>query len=199
MALERPPYFLHFLQPDEAMPTRGTTGDWGETNLWKAKQAGRRFNQQLDPDQLKWIEWYAAEKSVTWEEARAVARQQAAEADCRVERIFEAVRRGLSDGRAEPLPSRQRCSMYVFDASLDISAYSSAMSIDPNRTLVKIAPMEGARVHRVRMSLLGVVGKDDDTITAAAEQYWAGLTEPELDSEVLLSGPFDVPGVENRR
>lgn len=50
----------------------------------------------------------------------------------------------------------------------------------------------------VCQTALGVVGKDDDTIAATAEQYWAGLTELELDSEVLLSGPFDVPGVETR-
>lgn len=59
--------------------------------------------------------------------------------------------------------------------------------------------MVGARVHRVRMSLLAVVGKDDLTIANAAEQYWEGLSEPGLDSEVLLEGPFDVLGIETRR
>jgi hypothetical protein len=139
MALSAPPYFLHFLQPGEAMPTRGSTDDWGGCRLWKDKQQGLRFDPKLGPDQLRFIREYAEGERVAIEEARRVFIKLQAEADCNVERLFELVRRAASDNRGAPLPCRWNC-MYVFDASLDITAYAATMGIPLDRTLVRSLP-----------------------------------------------------------
>jgi hypothetical protein len=105
------------------------------------------------------------------------------------EYVFEFVRREV----AAALPSRWTC-MFAFDESLDPVAYLATMpGMAPIRpTLIRIRPLEGARWHRARASLLNCNNSLPHEIEQRAREYWTALSVPELDSEVLLTGDMEI-------
>ncbi len=106
--------------------------------------------------------------------------------DFRVEQIFEA------HPRRKAL-SRKTC-MFVFDDCLDPDTYALQIGIKAprSRTLIRIKPLEGAVTHRGQLACLRH-GTDSEAHQNAGHYWaWDQSWEPELGTEVLLIGPYEV-------
>ena len=151
---------------------------WQESHYWKQK-----LHRDWAEDSLDVPELYIGATSIS-----ALLKHGKYAAEVLKEFVFEEVRQryfGI-------LPSRRRC-LFAFPSQLDPSAFRDALGFsNHDRSLIRIQPVDGARIHFARMDLLDCNLSDYEELTRIAQQYWSGCEPDRPGCEALLEGSFRI-------
>ena len=91
------------------------------------------------------------------------------------------------------LPSRLRC-MYLFPGECAPDEYATNIGFKLDQlNLIQIFPVEGQhKLHVGDLKLLNCNMNKYDKICEYAQQYWAGSSERNINTEILFEGKFKV-------
>jgi len=151
---------------------------WDISHYWKQK-----LRKAWAQDSLELPDIYIGKTSLT-----ELLRHGKYAAELLKEFVFEEVR----ENRFRDRPSRKRC-LFAFPTELDPRTYRSTIGFtNLDRTLIRIQPLDGARIHFGSMDLLDCNLSDYEELTHKAAEYWAGCELANPRAEALLEGRFRI-------